>query len=262
MSTQEEIYGIQRSCYTQSTKSGEHFVKENGISIILSGEMEAFDGKTKHLYKKGDIIFCKKNTLIRFVKYAQLDKPFEAITVIFDDLLLKDYAFQYSISSTSPTTESLFKIKQDMLIQDFFTTIKGYFGKEISRELAILKKFELIHLLIRHNSIYQDILFNFTTPGKIDLEAFMNKNYRFNVPLTQFAFLTGRSLATFKRDFDKMFNTSPNKWMQQKRLEEAYYLLHSKKMKTKDVYLEVGFETLSHFSYAFKKHFGITPSSL
>ncbi|MBB5437697.1 AraC-like DNA-binding protein [Pedobacter sp. AK017] len=55
---------------------------------------------------------------------------------------------------------------------------------------------------------------------------------------------------------------TPAKWLQQKRLDEAYYLLKEKKQKITEVYIEIGFEDLSHFSYVFKKHFGIPPSKL
>ncbi|MDM1348849.1 helix-turn-helix domain-containing protein [Myroides marinus] len=262
MTVHDDLYGIQKSCYSQNTKTGEYFVKENGISYIVSGELEAFDGKTVHRYKKGDIVLYKKNTLIRFVKYAQPTHVFEAISVVFDDTLLQEYAQRYHICSAKLPEQSLYKVKSDILLNAYFTNLKSYFSREITPALAQLKKEEAIHLLLLHNKTYKNVLFHFATPGKIDLEAFMNNNFRFNVPLSQLAFLTGRSLATFKRDFEKMFKTSPNKWIQQKRLEEAYYLLENKKMKTKDVYLEVGFETLSHFSYAFKKHFGIPPSNV
>jgi AraC family transcriptional regulator, exoenzyme S synthesis regulatory protein ExsA len=105
-------------------------------------------------------------------------------------------------------------------------------------------------------------LFDFGEPGKIDLEAFMIKNYQFNVGLHRFAYLTGRSLATFKRDFEKTFHTSPGNWLLQKRLQEAHYLIKEKGNKPSDVYLEVGFEDLSHFSYAFKNAYGVAPSKI
>ena len=108
----------------------------------------------------------------------------------------------------------------------------------------------------------KDILFNFQTPGKINLKAFMERNFRFNLSLARFAYLTGRSISTFKRDFLGEFSMTPAKWLQQKRLDEAYYLLKEEKFKTTDVYAEVGFEDLSHFSFVFKKHFGINPSSI
>lgn len=87
----------------------------------------------------------------------------------------------------------------------------------------------------------------------------MNRDFTYNVSISQFAYLTGRSLSTFKRDFSKLFGTSPEKWLQKKRLDLAHYLLTQKRQRPTDVYLEVGFENLSHFSTSFKKQFGINP---
>ncbi|HMF70076.1 MAG TPA: AraC family transcriptional regulator, partial [Flavitalea sp.] len=61
-------------------------------------------------------------------------------------------------------------------------------------------------------------------------------------------------------DFDKIFHTTPNRWLQQKRLEEAWFLIKEKQQRPSDVYHEVGFESLSHFSYSFKQFFGTNPS--
>ena len=90
----------------------------------------------------------------------------------------------------------------------------------------------------------------------------MNRNFHFNVQLKRFAYLTGRSLATFKRDFEKIFHTSPGQWLLQRRLQEAHYLITEKGRAPSDVYLDLGFEDLSHFSFAFKKEFGKAPSLL
>ncbi len=88
------------------------------------------------------------------------------------------------------------------------------------------------------------------------------QNYMFNVPITQFARLTGRSIAAFKRDFTFTFNQSPRKWLQEKRLSEAYMLIKEKKQKATDIYLDIGFENVSHFYYSFKQKYGVTPSEL
>jgi hypothetical protein len=37
----------------------------------------------------------------------------------------------------------------------------------------------------------------------------MIKNYKFNVNLERFAYLTGRSLSAFKRDFEKYLTIHP-----------------------------------------------------
>jgi len=54
----------------------------------------------------------------------------------------------------------------------------------------------------------------------------------------------------------------PSQWLLKKRLVEAYYQIREKGHKPVDVYLNVGFENLSHFSYTFKKEFGVAPSML
>jgi len=125
-----------------------------------------------------------------------------------------------------------------------------------------LKVREAIMILLETNPALKNILFDFSAPGKIDLEAYMNEHYKFNVDLNRFAYLTGRSLASFKRDFERIFNTSPNRWLQEKRLNDAYFLIKERGLKVSDVYLEVGFKDFSHFSFAFKKAYGIAPSRL
>lgn len=90
----------------------------------------------------------------------------------------------------------------------------------------------------------------------------MNRNYRFNVSIERFAYLTGRSLSAFKRDFHEIFGDTPSKWLIKKRLEEAYFLLDKKGARPSEIHFDLGFETFSHFSSAFKKKFGISPTDL
>lgn len=97
---------------------------------------------------------------------------------------------------------------------------------------------------------------------KANLKEFMQENFRQNLGLKNLAILTGRSLATFKRDFEKTFHTSPKKWIQQRRLEEAYFLMKEQGKRPSEVYDELGFETFSHFSFAFKQYFGANPSNI
>ena len=49
----------------------------------------------------------------------------------------------------------------------------------------------------------QEILFDFAEPGKPDLQEFMLRNYMFNIPITKFAGLTGRSFVYLSKGFQK-----------------------------------------------------------
>jgi len=52
---------------------------------------------------------------------------------------------------------------------------------------------------------------------------------------------------------------SPRHWLQEKRLTEARHLIENKNKKPSAIYLDLGFESLSHFSHSFKKKFGKSP---
>jgi AraC-like DNA-binding protein len=90
----------------------------------------------------------------------------------------------------------------------------------------------------------------------------MVSNFHFNVSVERFARLTGRSLAGFKRDFQKTFGLPPRHWLQDKRLTAAKQLIEIGHKKPSAIYLDLGFESLSHFSYSFKKKFGVAPTAL
>ncbi len=68
----------------------------------------------------------------------------------------------------------------------------------MSPYLAELKTKEAIELILEVNEEYKSFLFDFTEPFKIDLEMYMKKNFTFDIPLKEFARLSGRSLSTFK----------------------------------------------------------------
>lgn len=97
--------------------------------------------------------------------------------------------------------------------------------------------------------------------SKIDLQDFMERNFRCDMSMTEFARATGRSLSTFKRDFKKMSDLSPERWLTDRRLRASYDLL-ARGLRVSDVCFDVGFKNVSHFSAIFKKKFGCTPGDV
>ncbi|CAI8812442.1 helix-turn-helix domain-containing protein [Chryseobacterium sp. IT-36CA2] len=69
-------------------------------------------------------------------------------------------------------------------------------------------------------------------------------------------------MSAFERDLKKIFNETPNRWLVKRRLQEVRFLIEEKKQRPSDIYIDLGFEDLSHFSFAFKKEFGILASNL
>ena len=255
---------IMYSCYAHQTRENESFVAEHVMTHILAGSMTFRTSGTPMVCEAGDTLLIKRNQLTKVMKRPPASGgEFKSISIFFDQNTLRNFSMEYHITADSPYEgPGIIKLPHDALSSTYMASIAPYLNTDASNTemLTILKAKEAILILLRINPQLKNLLFDFSEPGKIDLEAYMNKHFNFNVEMKRFAYLTGRSLATFKRDFEKIFHTSPNRWLQQKRLKEAYYLIKEKGKKPSDVYMEVGFEDLSHFSFAFKKAFGTPPS--
>ncbi|MFL9831688.1 AraC family transcriptional regulator [Flavobacterium sp. ST-87] len=226
--------------------------------------MIAFDGNKNYQLKAGDYCIARKNHLVRYTKFKN-EGLFEKIIIVFDEPFLRKFIDRNTpVMQSWAVDNSFLFIEEDKLINNFILSLGPYYNtnEQIDDQFSYVKREELLLILLRNNPKLTAVFFNFAVPQKIDLEEFMNRNFRFNISMERFAFLTGRSLSTFKRDFQKVFSFNPGQWLTKKRLDEAYFLLKNEKQKPTEVYLNVGFEDLSHFSFAFKKQFGIAPSEL
>lgn len=265
MNTDQTI-PIQYSCYFSRSREGEQFVPEHVISYVVSGTITMNDGASSFAFTEGDVYFCRRGQLAKYMKEIGASGEFRSVSIFFDQEMLRNFSAGYGYVSkkheTNFVVKKLFPAKVMASYMDSLRAYEQLFASGEGKQLLEVKRKEAILLLIQTYPDLKDVIFDFSEPGKIDLEAFMNQHYHFNVGLNRFAYLTGRSLSTFKRDFEKIFQTTPSRWLLLRRLQEAYYLLKEKKKPVSDVYLELGFEDLSHFSYAFKKQYGVAPSQV
>lgn len=253
-----------QSCHLGPEISPEQFIPEHFFLFLLKGSMISYDGNKNYRMNPGDYCIARKNHLVRYTKYKDEGK-FEKVIITFDEDFLKRFLQRhlYTVEATGNDDSFLF-IEEDHLIKNFVRSLEPYYNgtEKLDDDFVDIKREELLIILLKNNPQLKDIFFNFNLPHKIDLEHFMNHNYKFNISLERFAFMTGRSLSGFKRDFKSIFNMAPGKWLMRKRLQEAYFLLDKEHKKPGDIYIEVGFEDFSHFSFAFKKEFGISPSEV
>ncbi|MVM37331.1 helix-turn-helix domain-containing protein [Spirosoma sp. HMF3257] len=261
----KQLPKIVYSCYFTRSREGEQFVPEHVFSYQIAGTLAMNDGHKDYTFNEGDFRFSRRNRLIKFVKQPPPNGEFKTLSIYLDQETLRKFSLEYGYTA-EPHQEGdpVLALKSDVLYKSFMDSLVPYLqqNQTINENLQAVKLKEAILILLEVNPELKNVLFDFSEPGKIDLEGFMNRNFHFNVELKRFAYLTGRSLATFKRDFEKIFHVSPSRWLQQRRLQEAHYLIKEKGKAPSDVYLELGFEDLSHFSFAFKKTYGMAPSKI
>lgn len=262
---QANLPQIVYSCYFTRSREGEQFISDHIFSYQIAGSVVLNDGNKEYTFSEGDFRLCKRNNLMKFTKHPPENGEFKALSIYLDQNTLRNFSMEYGYKAERwEEGDAIIELKPEKLYKSYMNSLVPYeqIAQPGNENLLSIKLKEAILILLKANPTLKNILFDFAEPGKIDLKAFMYKNFHFNVELKRFAYLTGRSLATFKRDFEKIFHLSPSRWLQQRRLQEAHFLIKEKGKTPLDVYLELGFEDLSHFSFAFKKMYGVSPSKI
>lgn len=231
----------------------------------MSGEMHIITNEGIKIFNEGSLLLICRNQLLKSINIPSPDGEFKSFNIFIDQAFLRKYSTENKIEPADKYTGDRMKmLPSDPFLKGYFESLMPYFNypEQLKKGLGDLKTKEAVELLLQLEPELKDFLFDFSEPNKVDLETYMNENYMYNVSIAQFAKLTGRSLAGFKRDFTKILKTSPNHWLQQRRLSEAYLLIKDKGCKPSDIYLDIGFVNFSHFSYSFKNTYGIAPSRL
>jgi AraC-like DNA-binding protein len=243
----------------------DNLLAESVLLLQLSGEMTFVTSSDRITARSGEIYLVKKHQFVKTTKTPKNNEYYKALMFILKEDILREYALEKRLETTDRYHgESNILMPESTYLKGFFDSLIPYTknSREIDHPLSVLKVKEAIELLLLLKPELRYFLFDFSEPHKIDLEKFMQANFKFNVPLDNFAKLTGRSLAGFKRDFGKTFGMPPRHWLQNRRLTEAHFQITTQHKRPSSIYLELGFESLSHFSYAFKKEFGYSPTEM
>ena len=252
------------SCSEDQEYRGEKILDDHALVRVVSGELKVIQAEKNFTFNAGDTLLFPRNQLSTLIKTAKDGRPYRSVVIRLASAQLREYYSRNEFDHLQPHTVGVLPLNKNLLLDSFFSSVLPYFDLEnkLPEKILTLKMEEAIEILRSIHKEADSILADFSEPGKINLSDFMEKNYIFNISLAKFSALTGRSLTTFKRDFEKAFHVTPQRWLTQKRLELAHYQLSEYHRKPVNVYFEVGFENLSHFSHAFKKHFGYAPTNL
>lgn len=254
------------SYFSKQRKEKVGFFEHNTLVLQVSGQFAMETASQRISMKAGEMLLIRKNQLGEITKTPLDGEYYETVIISLQQDLLRTIALEAQIKVEGKYNgPANILIPGNDFLRGFFQSVIPYVRhpeEKLTTEMGLLKVKEGVQLLLHVMPSLQQFLFDFSEPHKIDLEKFMLSSFHFNVPVQKFAQLTGRSLASFKRDFQDIFNMAPRQWLQEKRLTEARHLIEKKHMKPSAIYLDLGFESLSHFSHSFKKKFGITPSQI
>lgn len=254
--------------YFTDDRGCEHENREHTLIYLCSGSLEIDDNGKKTVLKAGGCAFMRRDNRMWLRKHTGEGGTYRSVVMKFTRAFLR--AFYNRLGHDALPTgarrgrESLYVLpggRPD--VRSLFESILPYFdsGVKPSEEMLRMKMAEGLYVLFNTDKNLYASLFDFVEPWKIDILDYLNSNYMYDLSMSDIARYTGRSLATFKRDFAKISDLTPRRWLIRRRLEAARDLLRSGRKSITDVCYAVGFKNLSHFSKAYRQMFGCTPTS-
>jgi AraC-like DNA-binding protein len=242
-------------------------LQENMLAFPLGGYKKLHFNDHTVLIEPGNLFFMKRGLHV-MSEFTQEGLDYDSLIIFCSDAFLKEFSLHHLSSPSGfvhhPPLMHL-TIPTDKLLESFRDQYLRYFDQPLHhlREILELKLKELFLLLISGNHGQQVIRWiqGIANSQSIGIEYTVKQHLFQPLTLAELAELSGRSLASFKRDFQELYQTSPKKWINSQRLAHAKMLLQNTADNVSEVAAACGFDNVPYFIRIFKNEFGTTPSS-
>jgi AraC-like DNA-binding protein len=245
-------------------KEAEFWSHQNYFVYILGGKMKWQTSKNDYIAGKGESIYIRKGA---YVAEKYHDEDFCGLIFFVPDEFIKSIISKSHVPMNgvawNAEMDSIIPIQMDETLAAYFNSIMSYFPKDNTppKELLTLKFEELILTILTSstNLPLASYLRATTETSKVSIPSIMESNFMHNLSLEEYARLCARSLSAFKTDFQSIYKTSPGKWLINKRLEHAKFLVETTDKSVQDIAGDSGFKNISHFVRIFKETYGQPP---
>ena len=242
-------------------------ITNNLFSFLLEGEkMVHRPGKSLRVFPGQFLMIAGGNCLM--TEKLSSGNRYHSLLFFFSNEVLRSFFTRYHslLEQTEKIIgrrdEPIVCFKTDAFIQNYLNSLQLLLQASpcLQEELLQLKLEELLLYLADKcpEALFSFQLFDRADATDRQLQAAVENNLTYSVTVEELAFLCNMSLSTFKRRFARIYGTSPNKWLLQRRMQQAILLLQQQ-AKPSEIYFQLGYENHSSFSQSFKQAYGITP---
>ena len=249
--------------------TGTMYLHDNLLLCLLDGNLKVTFGKQTFEVNQNDMLILNKATLINYESSGNPlnNNLFSCLMISLKDDMIKSFLTSTDLkmikndfvgdvlSSVQPMDDCLISFAHGL--DPFFKNPDKVAPSQLRRKMMEL----LYDTAICSDTIFQQIL-HLQQPVRADLREVLERHYASPIGLEDLAYLSGRSLSSFKRDFQQTFNVPPATWIREKRLNKAKEMVETTSMTVSEICYTLGFENVSHFSRIFKQYHGIIPTSL
>jgi AraC-like DNA-binding protein len=259
-------FTVIESCKCEHGRDGVMFLEEHLLLFVLQGNYTVRHGNQECTVRRNEMVLLPKAVVVQYQKKGAPDNNgmLEYMMFFLKDELLKDFIKMANIKlkrTTAPVSILVKSVNERLL--KYLESLKPYFNEsnKIEGNLIKIKLLELLFDLASADENMLQQLLQLKKQVRSNISTIIEDNLMNPVSLKNLAYLSGRSLSSFKREFRTIYNMSPAHWIRERRLQKAKELLINSSMSVTDVCFITGFESVAHFSRNFKAHFGYSPSS-
>lgn len=253
-------------CIVTAGERGTFFLEQHLLYVVLGGTVKLTCGRQSWTVGKNEMILLRKAHSVSYEKHGSEETGrFESMLFAINDELLKDFLTSQQVQ-IPPMNEELGAQVSPMSerLVSYCWSLAPYFNNpsQTNPGLLRLKVMELLYdVMDCSKNIFRQIL-QLRQPVRADIHRVVEENYTLPISLVELAYLSGRSLSSFKREFQDIYGEPPARWIREKRLSKARQMLLSSRLSVADIAYSLGFENPTHFSRIFKQKYGVAPSSV
>ncbi len=246
--------------------SRERYVSMHTLSIIISGQkrIETTNGGYQ-VINENEMIFIPRG-LYMISDIIPKSIPFMSFVFCFEDEIIEAFSSRFSLQKNNRTNKTYQKFKYSNNVKLYVESLISMYPPDNNpdknhRGIIKNKLTELLYLISISNekAPFFELLASVANRERSNLKKFMAENFDKPLDIKDYAYLTGRSISTFQRDFKFHYHSSPKQWLIEKRLEKAKHLLATSDKTVSQIVSEVGFKNIPHFIKSFQKKYENSP---
>lgn len=206
------------------------------------------------------------NHFLELLKQTDEEEVEAVIVHLYPEILKKLYAKELPkiIEKSDCDVQSEVVVSKEV-ISRFIESLEFYFQNPslINDDLLELKIKELILLLIQSKNVcsIQELISDLYSTRSVQLKKVIDLHPYSNLSLAELAKLCNLSLSSFKREFSKVFNDTPNNYITNQKLKRAKELLRITDMPVSEIAYGLGYNDPLYFTRIFKKKIGDSPTT-
>lgn len=246
---------------TENSVKNRIMLKCNMINLLVSGTKTVVYPHFTTVIHEGELVLLSSGNMLTS-ELIRHEQPFSSVLLYFSNEVLHRFLAKQPPPAQS-SSKQFVTYKQDDFIRHYIQSLLLLIKTPavFTAELKRLKLEELLtYLLYVDAQKLQSLKAVAEAPEDYTIRKAVETHVGDMVTVEELAFLCNMSRATFQRKFERIYNTSPQKYLRSKKLEMAAELLAANAEQPSAVYFKVGYQNHASFSAAFREQFGVTPS--